>query len=174
MWYQNILDLIQIWVCEVQRTELDFFIYLFLFIFLFYLFYKGGECNCWKRVKKPSEESGVFIDQTLKLNHLLCCTVVINTEETVRMTVTFTILLEISFQLLYYLPLAKPVPILPTPYQILIWLVSRCLSTATLLHCLVLYLNMCYRTSHLWKQHLSVKGIFINCTCLMFYQYSLC
>lgn len=67
---------------------------------LFDLFYKRGESNCEKRAKEPQEESRRFTDQTLKLKHLLQCIIVISKEKNVRMTVTFTILLEISFWLL--------------------------------------------------------------------------
>lgn len=66
---------------------------------LFDLLYKGGESNCEKWAKEPQEESR-FTDQTLKCKHLLHCIIVMSKEKNVRMTVTFTILLEISSWLL--------------------------------------------------------------------------
>lgn len=67
---------------------------------LFDLFYKESKSNCEKRAKESQEESRRFTDQTLKFKHLLHCVIVISKVKNVKMTVTFTILLEISFWLL--------------------------------------------------------------------------
>lgn len=67
---------------------------------LFDLFYKGSKSNCEKRAKEPQIESRRFTDQKLKFKHFLHCIIVISKVKNVRMIVTFTILLEISFWLL--------------------------------------------------------------------------